>query len=262
MIIYYSCTGNTRWAAETLSALLGEELISAVDAIRGGRFSFTLAPGEKLGLMFPVHGWRPPLPFREFLRKLIIEGYNDNYTFAVCTAGDNIGETMDLLCADAAEAGIHVDAMQSLLMPESYVGMPFMDVDKPYNERRKIEESAKRLRKFAEQVEKHTTGYRDLDLGRWPKINSRLIGGYFTGHLLTDKHFRVSEEKCIGCGRCEKVCPTGNISLSEENAPVWHHDNNCISCFACYHHCPVRAIEYGSKTRGKGQYYFGRYNMI
>ena len=35
--------------------------------------------------------------------------------------------------------------------------------------------------------------------------------------------------------------------------PVWGTD--CTSCLACYHICPQNAVQYGSVTGKKGQYF-------
>ena len=69
----------------------------------------------------------------------------------------------------------------------------------------------------------------------------------------TDETLIISDE-CIGCGKCVEPCPLKNISL-ENGHPKWN--GHCTMCMACYHYCPVNAIQYGKATEGKGQYYFG-----
>lgn len=41
-----------------------------------------------------------------------------------------------------------------------------------------------------------------------------------------------------------------NIKVTDR--PVW--GDNCTQCLACYHICPVHAVEYGKVTAKKGQY--------
>ena len=41
------------------------------------------------------------------------------------------------------------------------------------------------------------------------------------------------------------------------STPEWQHNGRCTCCLSCYHHCPRHAINYGSITRRRGQYYFG-----
>ena len=63
----------------------------------------------------------------------------------------------------------------------------------------------------------------------------------------------VDWTRCIGCGKCEKLCPLNNITLQNAR-PVW--GTNCTQCMACICYCPTRAIEYGKKSAGKPRYHF------
>ena len=162
---------------------------------------------------------------------------------------------MDILSADLSHTGLTLDSEFSLQMPETYVGLPFMDVDKPEREEEKKHQAEADLNKYIGMISRRLCGERHLHLSHWPRINSRLLGGAFKQWLLTDKPFKVDKNRCTGCGQCARSCPTANIIMNE-HLPEWQRNGHCLSCFACYHHCPVRAIEYGSRTKHKGQYYF------
>lgn len=254
MIFYFSGTGNTRWAAQLLSEATHEQLVFIPDHMQE-MSSFHLADGERIGFCFPVHGWRPPLLVRRFVSQLRLQAAG-HYVYALCTAGDNIGETIEILASDLQAIGLPLDAAISLIMPESYVGLPFMDVDTPMKERDKKQQSAARMETFLTAVVNREKGVRHLDKGRWPRINSRLIGGIFTHCLITDKPFHADAARCISCGRCQQVCPVNDIKMGGDGLPQWQHNGDCLTCFACYHHCPRHAIEYGARTQRKGQYYF------
>lgn len=255
MIIYFSGTGNTRWAATTISEKTGEKLIDITD-IAGTDVSYKLEEGERLGFCFPVHGWRPPLIVRNFIRRLSIINAEGHYCYVLCTTGDNVGEAVDIFERDLKRIGVHLDSAFSLIMPESYVGLPFMDVDTRDKEKQKKEKATEDLERFTDMIMKRQTGVKDLVIGRWPKINSRLIGSFFVKHLITDKPFHVTEDLCIRCGKCAEACPVNDIIWSKGSMPKWKHNGSCLSCFACYHHCPKHAIEYGGRTKNKGQYFF------
>jgi NAD-dependent dihydropyrimidine dehydrogenase PreA subunit/flavodoxin len=257
MIFYLSCTGNTKWAAEYIKSVINEELVSIFD-IMNGDCSFTLKEGERIGFFFPVHGWRPPQTVRKFISKLIVNNFHNNFCYVVCTAGDNIGETIKIFNNDLAKIGLHTDSALSLIMPESYVGLPFMDVDTLKNEMKKRAKAKEQLKAFSECIISRRRGVNNLVIGKWPKINSRIIGDIFVKHIITDKPFRIDESKCIGCGICTKVCPVRNIESNKDNTPKWTKSGLCISCFSCYHHCPKHAIEYGNRTKNKGQYYYDK----
>ena len=256
MIFYLSCTGNTRWAAEMLSEATGERLVS-IPEVMAQHEPYELSEDERIGFCFPVHGWRPPKMIREWMEDLRFAHAEGHYVWALCTAGDTVGEAMDIFCDDLSRIGLHADSTYSLLMPESYVGLPFMDVDSKENETRKLQSSAELLNEYARQITNRQGGEHRIVRGRWPRINSRVIGSVFVKHLVNDRPFHVEADRCIHCGKCVSVCPARNMRMSADGVPEWMHNGECLTCFACYHHCPRHAIEYGNRTKKKGQYYRG-----
>lgn len=78
-----------------------------------------------------------------------------------------------------------------------------------------------------------------------------VINPLFAHLPIGSNSFRVTDA-CISCGLCERICPTGTISM-QAGKPVW--TDTCVQCVACIHRCPVRAIEYGKGTLKKGRYH-------
>ena len=270
MIFYFSATGNSKWAAEKLADLVADRICDITTM--GDHPEYSLKAGEKVGFVFPVHGWRVPKIVREFLEKLTLIHYSPTtYTYAFCTAGDSVGETMTLFAAQIKERGMHLNASFSIIMPESYIGLPFTFTSastKYYN-------ASVNVGKYARLISE-SRGGEYLDKGAFPRLYSGLLGGFFTRFLITDACFHVDKNKCVGCGICEKVCPIHDIecrkSGTESSAakvpegennglPEWKHNGKCLTCFACLHHCPKNAISWGWFTKGKGQYYYGKKNV-
>lgn len=54
------------------------------------------------------------------------------------------------------------------------------------------------------------------------------------------KGYRITE-KCIGCGKCLKVCPQNCIDKGQPK-PFAIRQNNCLHCGACFENCPAGAI--------------------
>ena len=138
MIFYFSGTGNTKWAAKHVAARLNEELKFIPDELSTD-MTYTVNPGESIGFIIPVHGWRPPLLVRRFLSQCQFIHTDKVYTYIIYTAGDSIGKAVEIFENDLKHHGLTVDAALSLIMPESYVGLPFMDVDKVEKEKAKKE---------------------------------------------------------------------------------------------------------------------------
>ena len=290
MIFYFSGTGNTKWAASKLASATHEDLISIAPNMRADDSSHTLAEpfilkeNERLGFVFPVHGWRVPKLVREFIGKMKVQreepdaernsasaeskassasARNQPFAFCVCTAGDSIGLTIENLNEVISQnpslqaLGItKVSSSYSLIMPESYVGLPFMDVDPKEKEIRKKSKSAQELAVICEEIFDRKEGVNRLVKGPIPWFFTKVVGGFFENVLITDKRFHVEKDKCVKCGICANVCPVGDIKGGHGEYPEWLHHKDCLTCFTCYHHCPHHAIEFGNQTQKKGQYYF------
>ena len=305
MIFYFSGTGNTKWAASKLASATHEDLISIAPYMRVDDSSHTLTEpfilkeNERLGFVFPVHGWRVPKLVREFIGRMKIQRADSEaagnsasaeskalsdaaknsasaeskalsasagsrpFAYCVCTAGDSIGLTIENLNEVISQnpslqaLGItEVSSSYSLIMPESYVGLPFMDVDPKEKEIRKKSKSAQELAVICEEIFDRKEGVNRLVKGPIPWFFTKVVGGFFENVLITDKRFHVEKDKCVKCSICANVCPVGDIKGGHGEHPEWLHHKDCLTCFTCYHHCPHHAIEFGKQTQKKGQYYF------
>jgi NAD-dependent dihydropyrimidine dehydrogenase PreA subunit len=263
MIFYFSATGNTLWAAEQIGQALGERLVNMAETPPEQTCEMEWREEETIGFCFPVHGWRPPLLVRRWLQRFSTCKTSPalarpRYCWMLCTAGDDIGETVDIAACDLSGSGLHFDSVFSLIMPETYVGLPFMDVDTAETIQRKHTQAAEDLAHYIGHLKDRHTDERHLHLSHWPRINSRVLGGAFVRWLVTDQPFHVDTSRCQQCGLCAKVCQVDDIRMTETGWPEWKHNGHCLTCFACYHHCPANAISFGRRTQHKGQYFFGK----
>ena len=250
MVFYYSGCGNSKFIAQSIAEAFDEKMVFIPEAQRNGDFEYSLAEKEMIGFVFPIYSWRSPHLVDEFVEKLKLNG-KPSYVWTAVTCGDNVGETEKLFRKELEKIGLYLNAAFCFKMPNTYVNMMGMSVDKPEVAEEKIAKAKAKLPNVIDMIKDHAE-YSDMIKGAFPRFKSNVIGSGFYKWASDEPFF--STDECISCGMCVKVCPMQNITL-ENGRPVWH--GNCNTCDACYHHCPKHAIQYGQATRGKGQYFFG-----
>ena len=55
---------------------------------------------------------------------------------------------------------------------------------------------------------------------------------------------KVDKESCIGCKKCEKVCPSSAIIVNHEDDKAFITTALCHQCTNCQQVCPTHAIRY------------------
>lgn len=245
MVIYFSGTGNSRFAAEFLANRLGDEVLNAGEEIRAGRQGRALTSERPWVFVSPTYAWQMPRVMAEYIRSLALSGSKDVYF--VLTCGGDIGDADEPLAQLCVQKGLHYRGTMEAVMPDNYILM----FRAPEEEAAKqmVEQVKPRLAQAAENIlcgeALPARKKRPFD-----KIKSGAVNNGFYRYYIKADPFRVTQS-CVSCGLCESLCPLNNITLTE-GKPVW--GKNCTQCMACICRCPVQAIEYGRKTVGKPRY--------
>lgn len=245
MIFYFSGTGNSLWVAKQLACKLQDTLEPIAE---GDNKTYRLEPNERVGFVFPVYAWAPPVIVLNFIRRLQID--QPAYLYFVCTCGDDTGKTAQVFAKAVHARGWGCHAGFSITMPNTYVSLPGFDVDDADTEQRKVQNAIARVQYVGEELQKNVqmTTY-NCHEGAVPFLKTYVIRPLFNAFLMSPKPFQATDA-CTACKRCEKKCPVHNIKVSGK--PQW--GDRCTQCLACYHVCPVKAVQYGKRTKGKGQY--------
>ena len=253
MIFFYSGCGNSRHVAEKVAEATGDQLVYIPQAAREGKTHYAVQPDERVGFVFPIYSWRPPQLVLDFVSGLRLEG-KPSYVYMFVTYGDDAGLADQVLGKALEAAGLQLDAAFGVTMPNTYVNMSFMDVDKPDVVQRKLKEAESRVGEVSGWIaaRKRMT---DLNRGGAPRLKTFVVGVGFN-KWVSDEKYRATDA-CVSCGRCAEVCPLQNITI-EDGRPRWN--GHCTHCEACYHYCPQNAVQFGRVTRGKGQYHFDEKN--
>lgn len=247
MIFYYSATGNSRAIAVELGKRLNHKVI---DIAKEPVASFE---DKHHIFVFPVWAWGPATPMLDFISKFpenILVGVKCDI---VCSCGDDCGYTAEILWKEIQNKGGICGSAWSIKMPNTYVVLPFFDVDSEKIKNIKLTALPHAIDSIAVSIKNNTTG--DLTFhGSFAKLKSGIFRKWFLKHPLNFKKWAVNTN-CVRCGKCVSACPKHNLKLSlNSNCPEW--GDLCDGCLACYHKCPLHAINYGNITQKKGQYVF------
>ena len=244
MIIYFSGTGNSRFAAEFLAEQLGDTIFDAGKQIKAGE---TGAFSSETPLIFvaPIYGWRLPHLFSAYLQNAAFTGNRKAYF--VLTCGSDIGDAGKYAEELCKGKGLYYQGILEVVMPENYIAMfnaPEQD------EAIRIIEKAKPVLR---------SGAACISAGNPFPAPKKRIGDSLKSGIVNELFYKLFvkadpfyvKEGCIGCGTCVTVCPLNNIRLVD-GLPVW--GKTCTHCMACICGCPTEVIEYGKKSRGKPRY--------
>lgn len=244
MIVYFTGTGNSRFAAKELAKHLDDVLFDAGAAIKAGKKA-VLSSEKPWVFAAPTYSWRMPRLFSDFIGETEFSGSKEAWFVLTCGSDTgNAAEYAEKLCS---EKGLVCKGLLTLVMPENYVAM-FPVPDEA--ESRKIVAAAKPVLLEAAQRIQKGESFPTLKASAADKLKSGKINeGFYRFYVKADA-FRATDA-CTGCGACVQNCVLNNISL-ENGRPVW--GKNCTHCMACICYCPAEAIEYGEKSKGKPRY--------
>ena len=244
MIVYFSGTGNSRFAAESLARQLNEELLDAGKRMKTGEKD-CLHSDRPWVFVAPVYAWRMANVLAEYIRGTQLSGSRDAYF--VLTCGSEIGNAGEYAARLCEEKGLNYKGILEVVMPENYIAM----FNAPGKEKsRAIVARAKPVLQEAGELIREGKDIPLPKVGLLDKLKSGPINeGFYRFYVKADAFFAT--DACIGCGVCVEACPLNNIQL-KDGKPVW--DKYCTHCMACICGCPAKAIEYGKRSRGKPRY--------
>ena len=246
MILYFTGTGNSKYAAERLAELLDDELISINDKIRAKDKS-ALTSEKPWVIVVPTYAWQIPKIVEEWIAETELKGSKKVYLVMTCGESTGAAEMMTGILFDYLD--MDFCGCEKIVMPDNY----FIMFEPPTQEKIKslLREAETRFEPIAERI-RSGEKFDRKKISLLDKIYSIPVNALFYKISVKAKPFYATE-KCVSCGHCEKVCPLNNIKLTD-GKPVWGKE--CTHCMACICTCPKEAIEYGKKTQGKVRYRF------
>lgn len=244
MVLYYSGTGNSAYAAKRIAEYAGDTVCNLFEKIRSRDYSEILSE-KPFVFAVPTYAWQIPHIVREWIENTKFTGSSSAYFVMTC-GGDN-GNAKEHLKKLCVNKGFEYMGCAEIVMPENYVAM-FAVPNK--HEALEIVKSADPVIKKTAEFIKHGKPLPGKKISVADKFKSGIVNkAFYKLFVKADKFYAT--DKCIGCGRCSTVCPLGNIEISD-GKPVWGSD--CTHCMACICSCPKEAVEYGNVSKGKPRY--------
>lgn len=233
--IYFSGTGNSRYVAEmfcneydeTTKALSIED-DNIIEAVRNE---------EMLVFAYPVQYSTVP----KILRDFIIENnelWESKKVFVIATMGLFSGDGAGILGRLLQKYGAAIIGGLHLKMPDSIGDEKVLkrplekNKELVKNAEQKISKSVQLLKSGKPTQEEIGVLYRMVGF-----FGQRLYFGHKTKEY--SDMLCVDTDKCIGCGKCEKLCPMNNIKIVDKKVA---QNNRCTMCYRCINNCPMQAM--------------------
>lgn len=244
MILYFSGTGNSAYAAKRIGRALGDQTTDLFEKLRGHDYA-PLHGDRPWVVVAPTYAWRLPRIVHQWLERTPLTGSREIYFVLTCGGGiGNAGKYLEDLCR---AKGLTYRGCLAVVMPENYIALyAAPDRDQALEIIRRADDvidRAARLIEGGQAFPRPAVTMRD-------RVSSGAVNDLFYPLFVHARRFYATDA-CVSCGRCAQVCPTDNIRL-ENGVPVW--GGSCTHCMACISRCPTRAIEYGKHTKGLERY--------
>jgi ferredoxin len=243
IIFYFSGTGNSLQVAKDISEKIGEcEVLNLAKYDMSQQIT-----AERIGIVFPVYFWGMPNSVKAFLKKIKIE--NNPYIFAVATCGGAAGAALIQVDNLLSAHNLKLHSGFIIRMPENYI--LYYNADSKEKQQKLFDKEKSKVVEISQVV----INKKIQSIEKSKYIVDRL-GGKRLNELVVkkfptkDTYFNLND-KCISCGKCEKVCSVGNITMVS-GKPTWNH--HCEFCLGCLQSCPVEAINYEHKTQKRNRY--------
>lgn len=258
-IYYFSGTGNSLAVARDIAEKLGGKLISIASVMDEERI---ITDADVIGVVFPTY-YEPyggvPLIVRRFVKKL--ENIGSKYIFAICTYGGASVKALNCLDKIINLNGGKLEGRFTVNMPSNMYGPK---INNTKNQQKMFSVWKENIQVIYGHINAQKEGkfdtpnifvgraytlikliftpliflFKPLTLMHLKRYSDSSSQSYEELLPSMDRSFHTNE-KCVGCQNCFKICPVKNIKMVD-NKPSWQH--HCEFCLACFHWCSKSAI--------------------
>lgn len=245
MILYFTGTGNSRYTAQAIKEVTGDEIVSINELMKKGSKS-SFHSKEPFVFVAPVYAWRMPKVVEAFIRNSDFTG--STHAYFILTCGSETHNAVHYVRKLCNEKKLDFKGFSTVVMPSNYIVMS--EVSDKAKATSVIKRALPKILAIGERI-KNRQSLEAEKITISDRAMSGFINPLFYMTYVSDKGF-YSTDACITCKKCVSLCPLNNIKM-EKNKPNW--GGNCTHCMACISACPKEAIEYKNKSKGQPRYY-------
>lgn len=233
-IVYYSGTGSTAKAADTMKDLLeknGNRV--SITSLRAKEMPYASIEEELLILIYAVYAFSAPFIVHDWIESLQNVDGIPAVVLSVSGGGDVFPNRACRLSSIKAleNKGFSVIYERMLVMPSNWI----VKVPDKISVRL-LSVLPERLAVIVSDLQK------GILLRHKPGLPNRVAAYLNKYERVGGKSFVSSfiiSPNCNGCGLCEKGCPNANIHM-QNGLPVFR--DHCLVCLNCIYSCPQKAL--------------------
>lgn len=230
-IYYFTGTGNSMRASLKIAQKLGD---TDIISMRNDPAKVPAADCDMIGFVYPVYHWTMPEPAARFVERLEINP--KAYIFVVAMPSFVLGDACERLKRILTAKGARLSYGEKVNSVANYM-LVYPPMPSP---KYVVPKTEKKLERIAEDIANRRCRKIPRENAFIRRIHHKVMDPYKDLQKYADIPFTISDD-CISCGLCTKVCPVGNIVMTE-GRPTFCH--KCAQCMACVSFCPKRAIGY------------------
>lgn len=247
MIFFFSGTGNSEYLAKVIAEKTDDKVVSITKATRNNEYCYKINEGENIGFVMPVYFYGIPSAVLDFIDKMKISAKGNNYVYSALNCGGTTADAGKMLQKALKKHRLTIDGYYAVKMVDNYI--PMYNISDNETAKKELSEAEPLIQKIAKQIVNKEKG--DFNTIKGPAFMTKVLYPLYKSSAKTKKFF--VEDNCTGCGKCSKECVCNAIEI-KSGKPEWTKPN-CTQCLHCIHICPVRAIQFGEKTKERNRYY-------